>query len=58
MIDRLRSEIEDVHAFISAWFRGDITRDEAAFDARLAQRRIGGQIEKASDLSDQIKQHR
>lgn len=37
MIDRLRREIEDVHAFIAAWFRGDMARDDALFDARLAR---------------------
>lgn len=35
---RLRSEIEHVHAFISAWFRGEVTRDAALFDAQLAAR--------------------
>jgi hypothetical protein len=34
----LCNEIEQVHAFIAAWFRGDMEQDDAAFEARLANR--------------------
>ena len=35
---RVRREIETVHAFISAWFRGDVGQSKAAFDEQLADR--------------------
>ena len=38
MIEKLRTEIEDVHAFIAAWFRGNVARDDALYDAKLASR--------------------
>ena len=38
MQDRLRHEIEDVHGFIAAWFRGDVARDDALFETGLAGR--------------------
>lgn len=38
MIEKLRTEIEDVHEFIAAWFRGDVARDDALYDAKLADR--------------------
>jgi len=43
LTDALRSEIEDVHTFIAAWFRGDVTADDAMFEAGLAGR-IGPQL--------------
>lgn len=38
MNERLRSEIEHVHAFIAAWFRGEVAQDDALFNAQLAAR--------------------
>lgn len=37
-VDRFRREIEEVHAFIAAWFRGDIEQTEDAFESELAGR--------------------
>ncbi len=34
----LQADVEAVHVFISAWFRGDVARDRREFDRQLAQR--------------------
>lgn len=36
--ERVRREIETVHAFISAWFRGAVGQSRTAFDEQLADR--------------------
>ncbi|MFY0611607.1 MAG: DUF4440 domain-containing protein [Hyphomicrobiaceae bacterium] len=38
MVDRFRDEIEEVHAFIAAWFRGDVAQDDALFEKQFAAR--------------------
>ncbi len=56
--ERIRTEIEIVHGFISAWFRGKIGQSKAAFDAQLADRlapsfvniQPSGQVLTRSDL--------
>ncbi len=35
---QLRSEVEAVHAFIAAWFRGEVSQEQGAFDTHLANR--------------------
>ena len=63
MSDHFRREIERVHAFIAAWFRGDVARDDALFDSQLATRmdralvniQPSGQILTHSDLVDGIR---
>ena len=42
--DRLCTEIEAVHAFLAAWFRGEAARSEAAFAAELADRLAPGMV--------------
>jgi len=59
----LRREIEDVHAFIASWFRGDLIPDDAVFDnglcARMAAELVNiqpsGQVLTRSDLVDGIR---
>lgn len=54
----VRTEIETVHAFISAWFRGEVGQSKTAFDAQLADRlapsfvniQPSGQVLTRSDL--------
>ena len=36
--ERIRAEIETLHAFISAWLRGEVGQSKAAFDEHLADR--------------------
>lgn len=63
MIEKLRAEIEDVHAFIAAWFRGDVARDDALYDAELADRvapdliniQPSGQVLTRTDLVEGIR---
>ena len=38
MADRYRDEIEGLHAFIAAWFRGDVAQDDGLFDAEFTRR--------------------
>lgn len=38
LAQRVEAEIEAVHAFIAAWFRGDVPEDLQLFGARLADR--------------------
>ena len=38
MIDRYRREIEEMHAFISAWFRGSVANDAVLYEAEFARR--------------------
>ena len=35
---RLRAEVETVHTFISAWFRGEVERSDRLFQQQLAGR--------------------
>ncbi|MFT5507285.1 MAG: hypothetical protein ACI89J_000349 [Hyphomicrobiaceae bacterium] len=64
MIEKLRTEIEDVHTFIAAWFRGDVACDDALYDAKLAGRMAAdlvniqpsGQMLTRADLVEGIRQ--
>lgn len=38
LADHLRGEVEMVHDFIAAWFRGDVAPSAQAFDAQLTDR--------------------
>ncbi|MEM9175491.1 MAG: hypothetical protein AAGC67_09675 [Myxococcota bacterium] len=38
------AEIEAFHDFLSAWFRGDVPRDDAAFDANLSSHWPAGMV--------------
>ena len=59
----LCSEIGQVHAFIAAWFRGDVDQDDATFEAQLANRfdprminvQPSGQVLTRSDLLDGLR---
>jgi len=42
--ERLRREVDDVHAFTAAWFRGDVKIDRNTFDTRLGDRLADGLI--------------
>lgn len=63
MSEHLRREIEQVHSFIAAWFRGEIPRDDAIFDAGLAARmdpamvniQPSGKVLSYTDLVDGIR---
>lgn len=63
MVDRFRDEIEEVHAFIAAWFRGDVAQDDALFEKELAGRmdvalvnvQPSGQILTRAELIDGIR---
>ncbi len=51
--ERIRTEIETVHAFISAWFRGDVSQSRTTFDEQLSDRLLA--LTAAGDrLVDQI----
>ena len=41
---RLREEIETVHGFLVAWFRGEVARADAVFAAELADRLAPGMV--------------
>jgi hypothetical protein len=43
LADRVRSEIEAVHAFISSWFRGELPQSDGLFDEEFAAR-MGAQL--------------
>ena len=57
------NEIRQVHAFIAAWFRGDVDQDDATFDTQLAKRsdprminiQPSGQVLTRSDLLDGLR---
>lgn len=38
----LRGEVEALHAFLAAWFRGDLPRDKALFHSEFADRLADG----------------
>lgn len=42
--DRMRLEIETLHDFIAAWFRGDVEQSDVVFDNGLGSRLDGGLI--------------
>ncbi len=42
--ERLRREVEDLHAFIAAWFRGEVDNDQSTFDTGLGNRLADGLI--------------
>ncbi len=44
LLSEIRAEIEEVHRFISAWFRGEETPSAEAFSAGLADRFAPGLI--------------
>ncbi|MGI9393116.1 MAG: DUF4440 domain-containing protein [Boseongicola sp.] len=62
MTDRFRNEIEDMHAFIAAWFRGDVAHDGKLFEEQFARRldpalvniQPSGQVLTRADLLDGI----
>lgn len=63
MIDRYRGEIEEMHAFISAWFRGSVANDASLYEAQFARRldpalvniQPSGQVLTRADLLDGIR---
>ena len=63
MKNQLQREIEQVHAFIAAWFRGEVARDDVLFDLHLAARmdaslvniQPSGQVLTRADLVDGIR---
>ena len=42
--EKLRKEVEAVHNFIAAWFRGDVAHDQKLFNERLADRFANGML--------------
>ncbi|MGI9476225.1 MAG: DUF4440 domain-containing protein [Hyphomicrobiaceae bacterium] len=63
MIDRYRTEIEEMHAFIAGWFQGSVAQDAALFEAQFARRldpalvniQPSGQVLTRADLLDGIR---